>query len=345
MARQITLEKLGGKAPFADGGLKLSKSILIEQIEAHEDFRSLFKIENELLERITDSIKENSFDASQPLHIWVKKEEDGTSHNYLIDGYTRLQAAKNAGLNTVPYFEHKFENFDEAYKYALGLQVNRRNLESAELLRNVSKLLGTEFIKNTSGKKSEAIAEVLGVSPRTVAEAISVAKNADEETLAKIDSGEKSVHKAYKESKAKSKKRIDERAEDSGIEDFEDISDALEETAENPREIFVRSRDMSEQYNAPAETESDKRMIERYKDGFADGFKKGFSEGASRIYGKIISAIKDGIYNSAEEIENDEIFSDFTFSEIASKLAVPADNENILKEFNNSENEDEDFFL
>ena len=223
MAKEITFTRLGGKAPFADGVLKLSKSILIDKIEPHEDFKSLFKIGDELLERITNSIRENSFDASQPLHIWAKAEDDGTVHNYLIDGYTRLEAARNAGLDTVPYFEHKFETFDEAYKYALSLQVNRRNLEGGELLRNVSRLLGTDFIQNAEGKKSEAIAEVLGVSPRTVEEAISVARNADEETLAEIDSGGKSVHKAYKETKKKREKREVAPDEDEG-DDFNDAT-------------------------------------------------------------------------------------------------------------------------
>ena len=98
MAREITFTKLGGKAPFADGDLKLSKSILIDKIEPHEDFKSLFRIGDELLERITNSIRENSFDASQPLHIWAKAEDDGTVHNYLIDGYTRLEAARESAF-------------------------------------------------------------------------------------------------------------------------------------------------------------------------------------------------------------------------------------------------------
>lgn len=331
MAKQITLSKLGGKAPFADGGLKLSKSILIEKIEQHEEFRSLFKIEGELLERITNSIRENSFDASQPLHIWKKTEDDGSEHNYLIDGYTRLEAAKNAGLDTVPYFEHKFDSFDDAYKYVLGLQVNRRNLESGELLRNVSKLMGTDFIQNAEGKKSEAIAEVLGISPRTVEEAISVAKNADEETLAKIESGEKSVHKAYKETKKKSKKvERDDMPEEH--DDFDSLSNALEESGGSPREIFVHSRDMSERFNPPEQSDIDVRLIERFKDGFVKGFKKGVSEIAYDIYDKILSMVKEG--KSSEEIEVAEIFSDFTFGVFAPKFEIPANDEEILKAFN-----------
>lgn len=337
MAREITLSKLGGKAPFADGGLKLSKSILIDKIEPHEDFRSLFKIEGELLDRITNSIRENSFDASQPLHIWTKAGDDGIVHNYLIDGYTRLEAAKNAGLDTVPYFEHKFKTFDEAYRYALSLQVNRRNLEGGELLRNVSRLLGTDFIQNAKGKKSEAIAEVLGVSARTVEEAISVAKNADEETLAEIESGEKSVHKAYKGTRKKPGKHDDVLAEDDGFNDasdkndsgdFGDISDALSESEGNPREVHVHSRDMTERYNPPEQSDIDARLIERFKDGFVNGFKSGFTEGAYHVYDKIVSMLKDG--KSAAEIEDCEAFSDFTFAVAAPKFDVPAEDKDIF---------------
>lgn len=344
MAKRINILGAGPAVPFADGGLKLSKSIKISEIEEHPDFKSLFKIDDELLKRIVESINENGFDASQPVHIWVKTDEDGTSHNYLIDGYTRIAALKQSGHETVPYFEHKFESFDNAYKYVLGLQVNRRNLESSELLRNVSRLLGTDFVQNAEGKKSEVIAEVLGVSDRTVEKAISVSENADEETLAKIESGELSVNKAYKQEKAKKKAERNVSPEEEELpppfpemegimsDDADDISDALEENDGNPQSVTVRSRDMSEHFTPPQEDEFDKRLIERFKDGFAAGIKKGLSEGAYLIYDKIISMLHKG--KTVEEIENDDLFSDFTFSEIAPKFEITTDDEELLKEFN-----------
>lgn len=344
MAKRINILGAGPAVPFADGGLKLSKSIKISEIEEHPDFKSLFKIDDELLKRIVESINENGFDASQPVHIWVKTDEDGTSHNYLIDGYTRIAALKQSGHETVPYFEHKFESFDNAYKYVLGLQVNRRNLESSELLRNVSRLLGTDFVQNAEGKKSEVIAEVLGVSDRTVEKAISVSENADEETLAKIESGELSVHKAYKQDKAKKKAEQNVSPEEEELpppfpemegimsDDADDISDALEENDGNPGSVTVRSRDMSEYYNPLEEDEFDKRLIERYKEGFTGGFRKGFAEGSYQVYDKIIAMLHEG--KTVKEIENDDLFSDFTFSEIAPKLEIAIDDEAILKNFN-----------
>lgn len=343
MAKRINILNAGTTVPFADGGLKLSKSIKINEIENHPDFQSLFKIDNELLERITSSINENGFDASQPVHIWIIEDDDGSIHKYLIDGYTRLSALRKAGHETVPYFEHKFENFEEAYKYVLGLQVNRRNIESSELLRNVLKLLRTDFIQNTEGKKSEAIAEILGVSDRTVEKAIAVSENADEETLAKIESGELSVNKAYKQEKEKSKGKskkadsleddVSTKANEEDLDDkIDDLSDALEDNDGNPQSVTVRSRDMSEYYNPPKESEIDVRLIERYKEGFVDGFKKAASVLSYEVYDKICTFIEEG--KTLKEIQTDDVFSDFSFGVFAPKIAIPTAPEQILKEYN-----------
>ena len=52
MAKRINILGAGSTVPFADGGLKLSKSIKISEIEAHPDFESLFKIDDELLQKM-----------------------------------------------------------------------------------------------------------------------------------------------------------------------------------------------------------------------------------------------------------------------------------------------------
>jgi ParB family chromosome partitioning protein len=128
MAKKINILSAGSNIPFADAGLKLSKQIKISEIEEHPDFKTLFVIDEEDLQRIKDSMTKNGFDNSQPVHIWHVIDENGTEHFYLIDGYTRLAALKELGMETVPYYEHKFADFEEAFSYVLGLQVNRRNL-------------------------------------------------------------------------------------------------------------------------------------------------------------------------------------------------------------------------
>ena len=333
MAKRINILSAGGTIPYADNGLKLSKSIKISEIEYHEEFKSLFTIDNDLLQRIINSIKENKYDNSQPVHIWVYTDDEGITHNYLIDGHTRLQAAKEAGLETIPYFEHKFDSFEEAYKYVLGLQVNRRNLAGSELLRNISKLYGTDFIQNYEGKKSEAIAELIGKSDRTVEKGIYVNKNADEETLEKIDTGKLSVDKAYKQLKKQEKNTETDFSEDfNPFDDMEEISESLEDNSGNPRPISFMQRKPAEPKMTPEE--DNERTLERkraYEGGFTEGFKKGFAEGSYRVYDKIIGMLHEG--KTVEDIENDDIFADFTFSEIAPKFDIQIKDEELLKTY------------
>lgn len=282
MAKRINILSAGGEIPFADNGLKLSKSIRISEIEYHEDFKSLFSIDDELLKRIVKSINDNKYDNSQPVHIWIYTDENGITHKYLIDGHTRVKAAEEAGLETIPYYEHKFNSFEEAYKYVLGLQVNRRNLEGSELLKNISKLYGTNFIQNYEGKKSEAIAELIGKSDRTVEKGLYVNKNADEETLEKIDSGKLSVDKAYKQLKKQEKALEQEKNSETDFsedfnpfDDMEEISDTLEDSSGNPSPISFMQRKPAEPKITPEEdNERTRERRESYLQGLSDGFYK-----------------------------------------------------------------------
>lgn len=76
MAKKLNIITAGGNLPFANNGLKLSENILIEKIEEHEKFKSLFSIDKTLLDRIAGDMAKNSFDSSQPVHIWVTRDEN-----------------------------------------------------------------------------------------------------------------------------------------------------------------------------------------------------------------------------------------------------------------------------
>lgn len=317
MAKTLNILKAGNSVPFADNGLKLSKSIKISEIEYHDDFKFLFTIDEVLLHRIKDSILDNKYDNSQPVHIWIVTDENGIVHKYLIDGHTRVKAAELAGLETVPYYEHKFESFEEAYKYVLGLQVNRRNLAGSELLRNISILYGTDFIQNYEGKKSEAMAEVLGVSDRTVEKGIFVQEHADEDTLAKIDSDELTVNKAYNQLKGK------EKNNSKTSNDIEEISDSLENTSENPRPIsFLQQK---ETVHKLTPEEDNERTKER-----RDSYLKGLSEGFYKAVVFCCSEFAKG--KTAEEVYNDERIAD-TSPYVICNFQLPADAEDIISKW------------
>lgn len=213
MAKKINiLAASGGNIPVANNGLKLSETILIEKIEEDKRFKSLFTIDENLLQRIADSIKVDNYDNSQPLHIWYMKDAEGNTHYILIDGYTRMRAAIIAGLKSVPYFKHQFNNFEDAYRYALKLQVNRRNLEGIDLLKNIGELMGSDYIQSIKGNKNEAIGKELGISGKTVERAQKVNSKANKEQLGRIESGESSVNQVYTE--IMQQETVDEEADD-----------------------------------------------------------------------------------------------------------------------------------
>lgn len=193
MIKTLNMIAAGNDVPIADDRKKFSRMMLIENIEEHPDFKTLYKIDEAVLERIVKSMKENGFDESQPVHIWLT--EDG--HKYLIDGYTRYTASKKAGITSLPVYEHNFKTFDETYKYVLGLQVNRRNLNGDELLRNVTILSKCDFVKQSTGLKAKVIAKSLGVSTRTAERALSLEKNADENLRQQLANNEITLNQAY----------------------------------------------------------------------------------------------------------------------------------------------------
>ncbi|MDE5899461.1 MAG: ParB/Srx family N-terminal domain-containing protein [Treponemataceae bacterium] len=353
MARTLNIITNGsrGGLPVQNQGLKLSKIIAVEKIEEHERFRELYTIDEGLLSRIAEDMKANKFDASQPVHIWTASDGDGTEHFYLIDGYTRLKAARLAGLPTVPYFEHHFGSFEEAHRYALHLQVDRRNLSGIDLLRNIEELMGSDYIKNLKGNRNDAVGELIGTSGKTVERANFVERNATEEQLAEIEAGTATVNSTYNDIKRRQfvernatdeqKERLDsgeatageiygelkasgrqkKNGKKSGGDPCgEDISDSLSDTSGNPSALnFSHSDGIERPKREPwAEDESDRRLIERYREGKKDGFLEGFSKGAYAVYEKIFEFLDSG--RTADEVRNDPLFEDFSPTVIAGKF-------------------------
>ncbi len=57
MGNGVSLMTVGNRLALANGGMKFSKRMLIEQIGLHKEFQKLFVMEEDLFERITESIK------------------------------------------------------------------------------------------------------------------------------------------------------------------------------------------------------------------------------------------------------------------------------------------------
>lgn len=316
--KTINIVQAQDKTPFANNNAKFSVTLPVNSIEFYPEFKSLFTIDDDVLERISNSIKEDKFDMSQPVHIWKFEDQDKT-HLYLIDGHTRLAAAKEAGLETIPCYEHHFETFEEAYKYALKLQVNRRNLSSQDLFKNISKLYGSDFVQKTENK-TETIAGLLGVSNSTVERALRVENSDNEELKAAVESGELTINQATKKiAQQKKQERESAKEKPSSEEETDEISDGLSDNSGVPAGLnFSHSDGYERPVIPPAGIEDDNpsdALIKARREGFLDGEKEGFAEGFSKALMFVLYAVSKG--KTPEEIYKDERISDLSPSELS----------------------------
>lgn len=180
----------------------------VNEITTDPIFQSLLPINQTDLEEITKNMKEHGFEKTKAVCVWKEK-------GILIDGYTRLTAAKAAGLLEIYKYEKSFETEEDALQYAVEQQLNRRNLNDAGKIILIEKLdnlkragrPGNEETAEEKGKSAEKLAKAIGTSTRSVERTRSVLKNGDEELISKVKSGEVSINKASEEIKKKKKEQ------------------------------------------------------------------------------------------------------------------------------------------
>lgn len=179
-------------------GAERVKWVDINTLQFDEDFKAMFKQEEDKVERIVSSMITSGFDVSQPLIILP----DGR----IIDGNSRYLAATKAGIRFVPVIIKEFSSKDEALKYELHLQLDRRNLTDAEIIKAFQKLESMKAKAKAEGKPTEEftdenIGKKINKSPRQVQKLRELSKKADSEILDKVAKGDISINQAYSEIK------------------------------------------------------------------------------------------------------------------------------------------------
>lgn len=222
MAKQLTMNKNPMKEEVSNSSVaEIAKLIYLEEISLSEPFQSLFPMETAVLEAIVEDMNIHGFDKSKPVNVW--KKDDGTL--VLIDGYTRVQAAKKSGVTRIPVFENHFNTESDALEYALKVQKNRRNLSDSSMLRLIEMLdMPTQGFRGTplaphgangniGRKSSEILGDKLGVSSRTIERGRAVLK---EPALAEeVRKGKISIPEA--ERKIRKQKSIDKEVDHENV--------------------------------------------------------------------------------------------------------------------------------
>jgi ParB family chromosome partitioning protein len=205
-------------------------TVSIDKLHFDEDYKAVFKQEEDKVQRIAEDMKENGFDKSQPIII---------DENYaILDGNSRYMACQIAGITKVPVIIKKFESKKEALLYALGLQMNRRNIADESILIDTYNKLAA--MKDEEGNKlftDVEIAEKLRVSPRQISKAKEVDLKATDEIKAALRAGEISLHKAYttmKEEKKTEEMPVQEK-------EAQTPSEVVEETMESTPDVVIEA--------------------------------------------------------------------------------------------------------
>jgi ParB family chromosome partitioning protein len=165
----------------------------VRDIKTDPALSGIFAIQKEILTAIIQSIKESGYDKAEPIVIWKGR-------NIVVDGHTRLQAAREAGIVEVPVEEKEFATLEEAKRYSYKRQAERRNLSQAEIFAAATELQNkTE--RDGTGRASELLAKELGISPATIQHARSVSAAATPEIIDKVKQNKLTINQAYKEIK------------------------------------------------------------------------------------------------------------------------------------------------
>ncbi len=281
MAKPLTAAKNSSQMSLNNSNTsQLSVRMTVKYLKEHldDEFVALFSHTDEMARHLADSFLENGFDESQPVHLAYLEDED---KEVVIDGMTRLHALELAKFFDVPVYRHTFKTRLEALMHAYRLQLDRRNLNDAQKIAAVEKML---LLKNPAheGKTATAIAEQLGMSTRNVEKAINIIKNGDEKTKQAVLNAQMSINAGDKATQRK------KAVKNNSNED--DLADALEDTSGKPKAIVIgdHSDHIERPSNKLSAEEDSERTRERRK-AYETGFFEGFLQAANYVLSAVVA--------------------------------------------------------
>ena len=248
------------------------KILKIKDIVLIPEFQKLLVMEEDVLEKMKQSMKEEGFKSGHEIHIWKRGKE-----YILIDGHTRKCAWESLGNKTIPCIIHNFADIEEAKTFAIKEQINRRNLSGQALLDAVANFnfeKGKGNVVGEKGKASEIIAKQIGVSAKTVEKTRLVLKEASPEQLEAIKKDEISMNQVYKQIQDKKKPKPEPKSEEK--DDKETVSPAAPKP-ESEAEADAKAEEVKAK---PAAKKSTAKSVSKTKtdEAFAKGVRYAISE-------------------------------------------------------------------
>lgn len=259
-------------------------NLAVEDIFVNEQLGKIYPISDEILEKITENMKQNNYDVAEPVTVWKNPE---TGRYEIIDGHTRIRAAKAAGLRTIPCVVKPITNIEIAMEYARHRQRDRRNLTPEELLFYATE---KREHKHGEGRDSDIKAKELGVSRSTIDRLKFIYDNASPDQLEAYKKSE--IAAQALEEEIKNKQFVENNADE--IE-----KDMIKAGLITPKE-FVKDKKAKQAVSKdePSVTDIDTESVEvKIKTAYESGFKKGLEKAdffVERLFYYMLTLQKEG---------------------------------------------------
>ncbi len=199
----------------------------IASIKKSDLFVKLFPINNDILEGISNNMKEFGYDAAQPLTIWQNRPEGPC----LIDGHTRFAASQMAGLETVWVNRRPFKDFDSAREYSEKRDHLRRHRSEGDKLKRCYEMIKIKPPKN----QIDFIMKHENIKKTNAGKWSYILNNCNDVELEKVFSGEITTNKMYKKKTDEKKPKSEKTFKDKKITVGDVEKNLLKIVLENPQ--------------------------------------------------------------------------------------------------------------
>ena len=174
----------------------------IDELKMAQPFCEVFEIRETDLRQVMDAIRKNGFDTLYPIVVWEGHD------NVVVDGHTRLIAARQLGYATVPVVSRSFRDEEAALQHTITAQRVRRSLSQAELMKCVTMLREKiaagkreRSVKGLTpvpqGRSTQVIADALGSTRGTVDKIERIMRHGDPKLIDAVRKEELSIHQAH----------------------------------------------------------------------------------------------------------------------------------------------------
>jgi len=183
-----TPPEAGSTIPTRDSAIEITH-VPIDSLKTEPPFNELFAIDSEVRERIYADMKRRGYLPYEPIRTW---------NDIVVDGHTKLLAARKAGIKTVPVVRLSFASVDEALDDAIAAQTVRRNLRDADYLKLVEKVDQRQGRGGKRGDQQRTSGEVFASATET-AQKLSISKTRVENARAVLDAENETIRKAVED--------------------------------------------------------------------------------------------------------------------------------------------------